>query len=78
MWFYNVEYKTFQKEIPKDLLKYYPSNLSKIAYEHPREITAYLLAENKKYHDEPILKKLIELLGHTAINIDDFHITENK
>lgn len=64
VWFYNVNgYHT--RMIPDEFSDY--TNLDNIAFEHPREITAYMLAEPAKFSSSNAFKKLISILGNTAI-----------
>lgn len=53
VWFYNIDSHRVRKEVPPNMLSFFSDNLPKIAYEHPREISAYLLSSrsNKdKFH----------------------------
>jgi len=65
IWFYNVKEEYHLKQIPRGMEV---SGLPKSAYEHPREFTAYLLAEHEKYHDSPALKLLLSSVGQLAIS----------
>jgi hypothetical protein len=65
IWFYHVKEGRHVKQIPTEME--IPS-LPKSAYEHPREMTAYLLADHNLYHDSPVLKTLLSLIGHLAIS----------
>jgi hypothetical protein len=42
--------------------------LPKSAYEHPREMAAYVLADHDLYHDSSFLKSLLSSIGHLAIS----------
>ena len=64
IWFYHKEGYHVQ-QIPHGMEI---SGLPKSAYEHPREITAYLLADHNMYHDSPVLKSLLSSIGHLAIS----------
>ena len=48
IWFYDTEQKYHVKTIPPSLSYEFP-NLPSSAYEHPRELTAYLLADLNQY-----------------------------
>ena len=48
IWFYHADKKYHAKTIPPSLAMEFP-DLPPSAYEHPRELTAYLLAEPRKY-----------------------------
>lgn len=76
VWFYNIENETFQKEIPPELAIEYPVNLPKIAYEHPREITAYIMAEHANYPGAPILAKLKRLLGDACFKLEPISMND--
>jgi hypothetical protein len=66
LWFYNIHTKYHRKSPPEKLLEEYPT-VPRSALEHPSELTAYLLSEPHKYHDLPMFKKLIDLVGHLSI-----------
>ena len=66
IWFYDVANKFHVKSVPSELLSFWP-DLPASAYEHPRELTAYLLADAASYSHSPALRKLVEMLGHIAI-----------
>ena len=66
IWFYDVILQYHIKNVPAEMMIAYP-NLPASAYEHPRELTAYMLAEPKKYQDIPAFKELILLIGGTSI-----------
>ena len=66
VWFYNISgYHT--RMIPDELATYY-SGLENIAFEHPREITAYMLSEHEKFHESVAFNDLLKAIGHTAIS----------
>jgi hypothetical protein len=67
IWFYNINKHYHVRQIPDELTSYY-GNLSSIAFEHPREITAYMLSEYTKFKDSSAFKHLLEAIGQTAIN----------
>jgi hypothetical protein len=66
IWFYNPEKMYHVTNVPHELSNYFP-NLPPSAYEHPREITAYILSEPDKYRDSMGFKHLIESVGYTSI-----------
>jgi hypothetical protein len=68
IWYYNPNSRYHTKKIPIELESYFP-NLPPSAYEHPREITAYLLSEPHKYDNCLGFKHLIEEIGNISIVI---------
>jgi hypothetical protein len=66
VWFYNPNKRYHTRQVPEELSSYY-SNLNNIAFEHPREITAYMLSEPDKFKSSTAYKHLIEAIGHTAV-----------
>lgn len=66
IWFYNIKKNYHIKRIPEEILNYYPG-LPATGYEHPREITAYMLSEPDRYRDSPGFKDLIESIGEISI-----------
>jgi hypothetical protein len=66
IWFYNINKQFHIKRVPESILSYFPG-LPPSAYEHPREITAYMLSEPEKYKDSNGFKKLIESIGQVSI-----------
>jgi hypothetical protein len=68
IWYYNPNSRYHTKKIPIELESYFP-NLPPSAYEHPREITAYLLSEPHKYDNTIGFKHLIEEIGNISIVI---------
>jgi len=65
-WFYDVKNQTRVTSIPLELETEYPT-MPPSAYEHPREITAYLLADPDKYRMAPGFLRLLHLVGHLSI-----------
>jgi hypothetical protein len=65
IWFYHTKKGHHVKQIPNEMEI---PGLPKSAYEHPREMTAYLLADHHAYHDSPVLKNLLSSIGHLAIS----------
>lgn len=66
IWFYNIKSKYHHKSVPDALLTDFPY-LPPSAYEHPREIAAYMLSEPEKYKDSPGFARLLHLIGGIAI-----------
>ncbi len=66
IWFYNPVKDYHSRQIPPELLNYCP-HLPSAAYEHPRELAAYILSESDKYQTSMAFKHLIESLGNTAL-----------
>jgi hypothetical protein len=66
MWFYDAKNGTRITSIPLELETEYPS-MPASAYEHPREIAAYLLADSDKYRASPGFLRLLDAVGHLSI-----------
>jgi hypothetical protein len=66
IWFYNPSRNYHITRVPESIALYFP-NLPSSAYEHPREITAYLLSEPDKYENSNGFKQLLEYIGYTSI-----------
>ena len=66
IWFYDVVLEYHIKSVPAEMMIAYP-DLPPSAYEHPRELTAYMLAEPTKYQNSPAFKELIILIGGASI-----------
>ena len=67
IWFYNPDRRYHSRTIPTEISEYYP-NLPSSAYEHPREITAYMLSEPDKYRISRGFKDLISSIGEISIS----------
>lgn len=67
IWFYHVTNRYHVKTIPSELASFCP-NLPSSAYEHPRELAAYVLAEPDLYKETPIFQALLKGMGHLAIH----------
>lgn len=65
IWFYNPIKNYHVYKVPDEISSYF-TNLPIIAYEHPREITAYMLSEPDKY-DNKAMKDLIYSIGFTSL-----------
>lgn len=66
VWFYNPDKKYHTRQIPEELSSYF-INLNNVAFEHPREITAYMLSEPNRFKSSTAYKHLIETIGNTAV-----------
>lgn len=66
IWFYNAKTHYHVKRIPEEILSYFPG-MPHTAYEHPREITAYMLSEPDKYKQSLGFRHLIESIGEISI-----------
>jgi len=66
IWFYNPKLQYHVKRVPEVLLSYFP-DLPAAAYEHPRELTAYVLSEPGKYKNMRGFKHLIESIGEISV-----------
>ena len=66
IWFYNPRLQYHIKHVPDTILSYFP-DLPPTAYEHPRELTAYLLAEPELHRNNKGFIQLIELIGNISI-----------
>jgi hypothetical protein len=62
IWFYHVSLKYHVKQIPKEMEAEYHS-LPQSAYEHPRELAAYLLSDPVRYSSCPTLSVFVEVAG---------------
>lgn len=67
VWFYCLKDNTLTKNVPYELKEYYSESISSVAYEHPRELAAYLLSEPNKYENVPAFKDLVSELGAISI-----------
>jgi hypothetical protein len=65
--FYHVVDMYHTKQVPPELAFYF-SGLPPIAFEHPREITAYLLSEPDTYQHSNGFRDIITQLGHLSIS----------
>jgi hypothetical protein len=66
IWFYHMTQGYHVKKVPDDLASYYkgaPIN----GFEHPREMTAYILSEPDHHPDMPAFNDLLALIGHISI-----------
>lgn len=65
IWFYHVSLKYHVKQIPREMEAQYNS-LPQIAYEHPRELAAYLLSDPVQYAACPAIGGFREAVGADA------------
>ncbi len=68
VWFYNPEKRIRTRNIPGELLSYYSDSLPSVAFEHPRELSAYLLSEPHKYENSRCFKDLIKELDINCLS----------
>lgn len=66
IWFYNVQRGFYVQQVPQEIAAYFP-NMPQAAYEHPREMAAYMLSEPDKYQNSFGFKRLIEQVGQISI-----------
>jgi hypothetical protein len=66
IWFYHVTLKYHVKSPPKEMEAMY-RGLPMSAYEHPREMAAYLLSDPVKYSECPVLAPLVEAVGAISL-----------
>jgi hypothetical protein len=64
--FYNSNRQYHINRVPDELMSYFP-NMPASAYEHPRELTAYMLSEPDRYKESQGFKHLIELIGEISV-----------
>jgi hypothetical protein len=69
IWFYHVSLKYHVKTVPKEMEAEYYS-LPQSAYEHPREMAAYLLSDPVRYSACPAMVTLVEVAGVSAFPPD--------
>ena len=67
IWFYHATEDYHIKSVPAELGRFF-SGLPHSAYEHPRELTAYLLADHEQYRETPARAILLSLVGNLAIS----------
>ena len=63
IWFYHVTEEYHLKQVPRTMAAFF-SGLPPSAYEHPRELTAYLLAEPRD--DSPALRSMRTSMGQLS------------
>lgn len=62
IWFYNVETKHIDHDIPEEIREYF-GNMNMSAYEHPYEMSAYMLSSKKAY-SSPAWINIKEILNN--------------
>lgn len=67
IWFYNPHDNHHITYIPSELIEMFP-DLPDVAYEHPREITAYVLSDYDKYKESKGVNELIKSIGQISIS----------
>ena len=67
IWFYHLSLRYHVKRLPRELSEQYPPSLPASAYEHPREIAAYLLSEPNAYGACPGFTRLLEAVGGVSL-----------
>lgn len=67
VWFYHVVEQYHTKQVPSELSAYFP-HLPAVGFEHPREITAYMLAEPETYVSSPGFQELVNQIGHISVS----------
>ena len=75
IWFYDIKKNYHIKRVPPEIADYF-SNLPPNAYEHPFELTAYMLSEPDKNTKSLAFKHLIEAIGATSLPSSE-NITNN-
>jgi hypothetical protein len=65
MLFYHTEKKLHVKEIPSEFSGW---DVPSSAFEHPRELTAYMLSDPKRYVYSTVFQELIQLVGAISIS----------
>jgi hypothetical protein len=63
IWFYHVTLRYHVKHVPREFINEYHASLPASAYEHPRELAAYLLSEPERYRNSPAFQQLVEMVG---------------
>ena len=66
IWFYHVTLKYHVKSPPKEMEEMY-RGLPMSAYEHPRELVAYLLSDPVKHSECPALRPLVDAVGAISL-----------
>ena len=66
IWFYHITLKYHVKSPPKEMETIY-RGLPMSAYEHPRELVAYLLSDPVKHSECPALGPLVDAVGAISL-----------
>jgi len=67
IWWYHCIEKYHVKQIPTAIQNQFPG-MPPSSYEHPRELTAYLLADAAEHRNNPALRTILTILGQDAIS----------
>lgn len=67
IWCYNVKTGQYVTSIPKEMKERFSDKLPDVAFEHPREIAAYLLSDRDKFNETQGFKELVKAMGHISI-----------
>lgn len=67
IWFYHISLKYHVKRPPRELSEHYHRSLPASAYEHPRELMAYLLSEPEKYGNCLAFSRLVDVIGGISL-----------
>jgi hypothetical protein len=66
IWFYHITLKYHVKSPPREMEEMY-RGLPMSAYEHPRELVAYLLSDPARHSECPALGQLIDAVGAISL-----------
>lgn len=69
IWFYHPYQQYHVKSVPPELKSEFPL-APPSAYEHPNELTAYVLSEPDRYKSSPGFRTLLETVGQLSIRVD--------
>jgi len=69
IWFYHPYQQYHIKSVPPELKEDFPT-VPPSAYEHPNELTAYVLSEPDRYKSSPGFRTLLETVGQLSIRVD--------
>jgi hypothetical protein len=67
VWFYNVKDGYHIKHVPGELHHLAP-DLPAAAWEHPREMAAYLLADPTTHRFSPLFQQLLQDMGNISVS----------
>lgn len=66
IWFVHVKEGHHVRQVPEEMRAEYPT-APPSAFEHPREMAAYLLSEPAEHRGSPGFQSFLELIGHTSL-----------
>lgn len=66
IWFYNSKKHYHVTQVPLEISSYFLA-IPQMAYEHPREIAAYMLSDPERYSKSLGFNKLLDSIGHISI-----------